>query len=384
VDVLERETELSLLERLLGMIEKSETSMAEAAYRNPVTDYTDPVQFEAEHRRLFRQTPLLVGLSCDLEAAGAYLTEDRAGVPILVVRGDDGRARAFANVCRHRGTKLLRDCGMTKKRISCPYHAWSYTREGALAHIPFEKGFEEVDRASHGLTQLPLAERHGLIWVVPEADTSLDLDAFLAGVGGDFADFNLSDYHHYETRILRQRMNWKLVVDTFLETYHLGALHRKTVYPILHGNVGAFDPFGPHLRNIYARRSLEELRDKPVEEWDLIEQTAMVYVLFPNTVFVMQGDHIETWRIFPDPEDLNTTEMAVSLYTPEPAESPSARRHWDRNMDLLIRTVVDEDFPVGEEIQRGFYSGAQEALVFGRNEPGLSHFHRQVKLAVGS
>ncbi len=97
----------------------------------------------------------------------------------------------------------------------------------------------------------------------------------------------------------------------------------------------------------------------------------------------MQGDHVETWRVFPDPDDVNTAEMAVSLYTPEPAETPSAKGHWDRNMDLLVRTVVEEDFPVGEEIQQGFYSGAQEAIVFGRNEPGLSHFHRQVKLTIG-
>ncbi len=379
---MKRKTELSLINQLLSMIENKETAMAADVYRNPVSDYTDRTQFDAEKALLFRNTPLVVGLSCELTDPGAYLTEDRAGVPILVVRGDDNKLRAFANVCRHRGTKLLRDCGFAKKLISCPYHAWAYSRQGTLEHVPFEQGFERSDRATHGLTELSLEERHGLIWVTPTAGTSVNFDQFLAGLDEDLSSFNLQNYHHYETRTLSQRMNWKLVVDTFLETYHLGALHRATVYPIIHGNVGTFDPFGSHLRNIYARRSMDQLREVPEESWDLIEQTAMIYVLFPNTVLVMQGDHIETWRIFPDYDDVNKTEMAVSLYTPELAKSESAKGHWDRNMDLLVKTVVEEDFPIGEEIQRGFYSGAQSEIIFGRNEPGLAHFHQRVKQVV--
>ena len=376
---MKRETELSLINQLLFMIENKETAMAADVYRNPVSDYTDQAQFDTERSRLFRYTPLVVGLSCEVIEPGAYLTEDRAGVPILVVRGDDNRLRAFVNVCRHRGTKLLRGCGSAKTLISCPYHAWAYSRQGALKHIPFEKGFEEIDRETRGLTELPLEERHGLIWVTPSADATVNFDQFLSGLDEDLSGFNLQNYHLYETRILRQKMNWKLVVDTFLETYHLGALHRDTVYPIIHGNVGTFDAFGSHLRNIYARRSMEKLRGTSEKGWDLIEQTAMIYVLFPNTILVMQGDHVETWRIFPDHDDVNINEISISLYTPELAETDSAKGHWDRNMELLIKTVAEEDFPIGEEIQRGFYSGAQNEIIFGRNEPGLAHFHSRVR-----
>ncbi|NNL85746.1 MAG: Rieske 2Fe-2S domain-containing protein [Myxococcales bacterium] len=371
------------LERLLDMIENRKTSMAESVYRNPVDDYTDPEQFEAEWKRLFRRLPLVVALSCELVEPGAYLTEDRVGLPALVIRGDDGKLRAFANVCRHRGTKLLRGCGVTKRRISCPYHAWSYTRDGALAHVPRDGAFSaDINLGELGLTPLPVVERHGLVWLVPSVGAACDVDAFLGSAAADLASFAIEGYHHYETRSLRQAMNWKLVVDTFLETYHLGSLHRTTVFPILHGDVGAFDPMGPHLRNVYARRGLENLRDRPRSEWDFIEQTAIVYVLFPNTVFVMQGDHIETWRVFPDPNDVNASEIVLSLYTPEPTKTESAKRHWDRNMDLLVRTVLEEDFPVGEEIQRGFYSGAQDHVVYGRNEPALAHFHAAVRQAL--
>jgi phenylpropionate dioxygenase-like ring-hydroxylating dioxygenase large terminal subunit len=196
------------------------------------------------------------------------------------------------------------------------------------------------------------------------------------------AAYELDAYHHYDTRVLRKKINWKIVVDTFLETYHLQFLHRKTVDPILYSNMTTFDPFGRNLRMIAARRTIGELRALPEAEWNLIPYTAIVYVLFPNTVFIMQGDHVETWHVFPDGDSADDSVMYISLYTPEKAESDSARRHWDRNMGLLLATVEDEDFPLSEGIQRGFYSGAQDAILFGRNEPSLQHFHKSVKAAL--
>ena len=90
-----------------------------------------------------------------------------------------------------------------------------------------------------------------------------------------------------------------------------------------------------------------------------------------------------TWRVFPANDSADEARMHVSLYTPEPTLTESARRHWDRNMDLLLDTVESEDFPIGEDIQRGFHSGAQEHITFGRNEPALGHYHGAIKAALG-
>jgi hypothetical protein len=101
-------------------------------------------------------------------------------------------------------------------------------------------------------------------------------------------------------------------------------------------------------------------------------------VIFPNTVLVMADDHLETWRIFPVDERPEESVMQVSLYTPEPATIKSERAEWDRRLALLLGTVDDEDFPVGEGIQRGFATGAQAHVTFGRHEPALTHFHRAI------
>ena len=93
-----------------------------------------------EQEVLFRQTPLLMGFASEWAEPGAYRTEDFAGVPVLVVRGSDGRLRAFLNVCRHRGAKVADGCG-TARLFSCPYHAWTYELSGNIRGIPDEAAF---------------------------------------------------------------------------------------------------------------------------------------------------------------------------------------------------------------------------------------------------
>jgi phenylpropionate dioxygenase-like ring-hydroxylating dioxygenase large terminal subunit len=368
--------------KLFAYLDTQTTAMADTVYRNEVSDYTCRKQFARERELFFRRGTLFVGLSCLLPQPGDYMTHDYAGMPILLVRQDDATLRGFLNVCRHRGARVAEGSGHGVKRFLCPYHAWAYAADGRLVARPDERSFAEIDRASCSLRELPVAEKYGMIWLSPTPGVSIDIDAMLAGAERDMAAYRLDTYHHYETRVLRQKINWKIVVDTFLETYHLRFLHQKTVDPILYSNMTTFDAFGRNLRMVAARRTIDKLRAMPESEWNLIPYTAIVYVLFPNTVFIVQGDHIETWHVFPDGDSTDHCVMYISLYTPEKAGTEKACRHWDKNMDLLLATVEKEDFPLSEGIQRGFYSGAQEAITFGRNEPSLQHFHKSVKAAL--
>jgi phenylpropionate dioxygenase-like ring-hydroxylating dioxygenase large terminal subunit len=366
--------------KLLDYLDTGTTAMAEGIYANPVTDYICAEQAAAERDRLFRRWPLNLGLSCRAPAPGDYFEEDWSGVPILVVRGRDKVLRAFMNVCRHRGARVALGCGKARNFV-CPYHAWTYDLDGALRGRPHDAAFAEAPAATHGLVPLPIEERHGMIWVGATRDTPIDLDRQLGGLNEEMAAYGLDRYHHYETRILRRDMNWKLVVDTFLELYHLSTLHPTTVGPILYTDRSCFDGFGHNLRLIGARKTIHQMKEQPEAEWDLVTHTAIVYVLFPNTVFIMQGDHVETWHVYPDlsaGDGVERAAMYVSLYTPEPAATDSARGHWERNFDLLMATVEQEDFPLGERVQRGFHAGAQPHITFGRNEPALQHFHKSI------
>jgi phenylpropionate dioxygenase-like ring-hydroxylating dioxygenase large terminal subunit len=378
---MNHDDQIAIGKALLRHLDEKTTAMAEEVYANGVADYTCPKQAAAEKELFFRNGPVIVGLSGLLPKPGDFMTHDHTGVPILLVRRQDGSLGAFLNVCRHRGARVAEGCG-NAKLFTCPYHAWSYDAEGKLRGRPDDRSFAGFERETIGLRPLPVVERYGMIFVASAPGATLDVDSLLGGVQQDFVGLRLETWHHYETRELTRKLNWKIVVDTFLETYHLQYLHTDTVSPILHSNTATFDAFGPSLRLVAARRTIDKLRTTPQDQWNLIPLVAAIYVLFPNTVFILQGDHVETWHVYPSGDGVNEATMRVSFYTPEPPATEKARQHWDRNFKLLMDTVELEDFPLAEGIQRGFHSPAQDAIHFGRNEPALQHFHKSVKRAL--
>ena len=374
---MQHTTQVALVRELLRHLDAGTTALAEGVMRNRVDVYTDPDRFAREWS-MIRRAPQFLGLSCRLPEPGSYATDDETGIPVLLVRGDDGRVRSFLNVCRHRGSRVVSGQGVGRRTFACPYHGWTYDCRGRLAGVPDRESFAGVDLRDRNLVELPALEYGGMLWSALEPCAALDPDRFLPGLAPELASYGFDRYLHYARRTLVRRMNWKMVIDTFLESYHFSVLHTGTVHPLFFPNTGLFEPFGPHLREVFPRRTIAELRDRPESDWDLVAHTAIIYVLFPSTVIVMQADHAEVWRIFPDPERLDTSVVRLDFYIPEPATTDSARDHWDRNLELVLRTVEEEDFPTGEGIQAGFRAGAQAEVVYGRNEPALQHWQRTV------
>lgn len=240
-------------------IDAGTTDLADTVGFNPAGAYACPQRLARESALLFRRYPLLMGLSNQILQPGDHFTDDLSGIPILMVRGKVGRARAFHSVCWHRGARVAEGCGRQDNFV-CPYHGWTYGLEGELRGTPDQRNFPGVDRAAYGLAPPPLAERHGLLWVRPSVGPQgLEIDAqgFLGELDAEFASFGLSAYQRYETRQIRRQMNWKLVIDTFLKSYHFSVLHRDSVATLFHPNLCLFKPFGPHLREALPRRSLE-------------------------------------------------------------------------------------------------------------------------------
>src|SRR6266705_676670 len=266
---MRREDQIVEARKLLAHLKDRTTALADGVYRNPVTDYTCPNQAARERELFFRSGPINIGLSALLPGAGDWMTHDYAVVPILLLRRADGSLGAFLNVCRHRGARVAEGCGADASSFSCPYHGWTYALDGSLVARPEESSFAAAERATHGLRALPVVEKHGMIWVGPTPDMPLDIDGLLDGVAKDLAAYRLDTYHHYETRVLRREMNWKLAVDTFCETYHLAYLHPDTVSPLFHTNRATFDGFGRNHRLMAARRTLDELRGQPEAAWNV-------------------------------------------------------------------------------------------------------------------
>src|SRR5262249_33257619 len=366
---MRRQDQMDLLKRLLHYVDTRTTAMAEAPWHNDVSVYTDPERLTRERQVLFRKYPIVMGFASEWSTPGSFRTDDYAGVPILMVRGRDGKLRAFLNVCRHRGAKVAQGCG-SARLFSCPYHAWTYDLAGQVMGIPDERCFPDVRGERSSLVALPLCEKHGLVWVISTADgsTDFDIDPWLGGLADELASFEFASWSSYDRRVIPEAMNWKILVDTFNEGYHIGFLHRDSLRDILHGNVTDFAAFGLNHRIAFPRRKLERLKNEPEDNWDLMWNTTLVYLLFPNTALLVQGDHVELARIFPCDDRTDRAVMDLGLYVPHAPSTEDERAHWDKNMALVLDVVTGEDFPAGRSIQIGLTSGAQTHTVYGRNE----------------
>jgi phenylpropionate dioxygenase-like ring-hydroxylating dioxygenase large terminal subunit len=384
---MNRVDQIALLKRLLHYLDTKTTHMADAPWSNSVTVYTDPAWAAREQQLLFRERPLLMGFSSEWATPGAFRTDDFAGVPILIARAPDGKLRAFVNVCRHRGAKVADGCGQARLFV-CPYHAWTYELTGKVRGIPDERSFPGVRDERPSLTPLPLCEKHGLVWVIPtpaaDGATDFDIDPWLGGLGRELASYNFASWSFFDKRLVPEQMNWKILVDTFHEGYHIGFLHRDSLREILHGNIGDFEAFGFNHRLVFPRKKLERLKSEPEENWDAVWNTSIVYALFPNTLLIVQGDHVELARIFPVDGRVDRAVMDLGLYVPKAPATDEERIHWDKNMQLVLDVVTGEDFPAGRTIQAGLSSGAQTHLIYGRNEPAMIHYHQSLQKALRS
>lgn len=382
---MHKDGQIALLKRLLHYVDTGTTAMAEAPWRVDVSHYTSTERLAREQDQLFRRHPMFMGFGSDWAKPGDYRTDDLAGVPILVVRGRDGVLRAFLNVCRHRGAKVVDGCG-SAKAFSCAYHAWSYDLAGQVTHIPDERSFPGIKAERPMLTPLPLCEKHGLVWVMPTpaADhaASFDVDPWLGGIGAELATYGFENWEGFGTQVNHEPMNWKILVDTFHEGYHIGFLHRKTLHNILYGNVTDFEAFGPNHRLSMPRQKLPRLKDQPEAEWDLAWNTTIIYLLFPSTIFSIQGDHVEWFRIFPAENRPDRAVMQTGLYIPKSRNTPEEKARWRKNLDLVLEVILTEDFPAGRTMQAGFASGAQTHTICGRNEPAMIHWHQALDRAV--
>ncbi|HEY4893183.1 MAG TPA: SRPBCC family protein [Reyranella sp.] len=377
--------QVAYLERMLHMVRTNTRDDGPGVSHASVEEYYDPARFKREVDLLFRHHPIVVAFSGQVRKPGDFVVHNDTGQPILVTRGTDGVLRAFLNVCRHRSASVeVKPCGSNKRAFVCPYHGWSYDLTGRLVGITDGAAFGDVDKSKHGLRRLKLAEKYGLIWVVPTAledgeEASLDIDPYLGALQVDLSGWDMQGWELHSSEPIRPRMNWKLVIDTFLELYHFRYLHPGTVYPLFLDNIATYERMDRHLRMAAAKRTLTELEGQPRETWRILDHAIVLYQLFPNTVLTYTQDHCGVFTSFPVSPEESVMQFSVLVSPEEKAKKPES--YWKANVDLFA-IALSEDFAIGESIQRNFPTGANKRQTFGKFEKALGWYHREVEAAV--
>jgi phenylpropionate dioxygenase-like ring-hydroxylating dioxygenase large terminal subunit len=209
------------------MTESSRAKPADGARSLPAAAYVSAEFFGAEMTHIHRRHWFFVGRSDEIGAAGDYRAFDTVAGPVVLVRDRIGELRAFANVCRHRGSLLLDGSG-NRRAIVCPYHGWGYRLDGSLAAAPEMDGTPCFRREENGLIPIRMEIWQGFVFLTLDAEAPPLLD-HLGNLPALFASHSPGEMVCTWRTELDAKCNWKLLVENAMEAYHTGYIHAQTV-----------------------------------------------------------------------------------------------------------------------------------------------------------
>jgi phenylpropionate dioxygenase-like ring-hydroxylating dioxygenase large terminal subunit len=345
--------------------------------------YFDPEFFEAEQKAFLRAAPQVVCHESEIAEPGEWRSLDYLGESVIVIRGDDGAVRAFANVCRHRGSRIVDGSGGCAKVLTCPYHAWSYARDGRLTGVPHRNEYPDLRTEELGLVPVALEQWHGFLFVTLEPGAA-SVAAMMAPYEDEIASYRLADLRAIGRVTLRRRaLNWKTIADNYSDGLHI---------PV--GHPGLTRLFGRGYR-IEAQSHVDKM------EGDLVEKASsnpserayqrllpsvdhlppthqrkwLYYKLFPNVAFDIYPDQVDFMQFLP----VSATETVIreiSYGIPDERREMKAARHLNWRIN---RRVNAEDTELITRVQLGMQSPAYKPGPLGTSEVCLRSFAQKLR-----
>jgi phenylpropionate dioxygenase-like ring-hydroxylating dioxygenase large terminal subunit len=364
----------SVAQRVLDHIANGTTDVGQEVWREPVANYRSQERLAAEIERILRRSPAPFCPSAALPEAGSYVAREAACTPIVAVRGSDGTVRAFRNACRHRGMQVASGAGCARALV-CRYHGWTYNLEGRLRHIPHEEGFPGFDKAAHPLVPVIASECLGLVFVTQDSP-ALDDDSL-----GGLARLIAPDQRLFATAEREFEVNWKILLEGFIEGYHIKSTHPESFLPYGFDNLNVIDLFGRHSRVTYPFQRIKKLAKVPAQERRVEGLLTYVYHLFPNVLITVLSRHTNV--VILEPLAIDRTRQITYTLTNGGGDDPEALAEARRDAEFVGTTGAAEDRAVVQAIQRGLGSGANEAFTFGKFESAIVHFHKTLTAALG-
>ncbi|UTY59506.1 aromatic ring-hydroxylating dioxygenase subunit alpha [Massilia sp. erpn] len=382
---MKHETQVQTLQTLLALREVGrDQAMLGKVIKLPVNIYTDPAILEQEMATVFRNYPMVAGHASHVRATGDYLLSDWDKRPFVVVRGKDGVLRAFLNTCRHRGARLVTGQEEQLKNFVCPFHGWVYGLDGTLRSMSRAHNFPGVDCNTMGLVELPVLEHGGLVWVHPTPGAKIDIAECLGPMAEDFECFKVDELVPYRKNKVLRKANWKMLIKTYLEGYHVPYLHKDTLVRSFKKGVIAHTEHGQHIRLSAARTNVLDALQADNKDWKILDYASVYYSLFPQAFFILHPDYVSINSFYPEAPDRTiwTHEM---LYRPEAFAGEEGQAALAKRFDYTNDAVFDaEDFAVAEDVQLGLLNGANEYHTLGLEEGLLAIFQQNVERAMAS
>ena len=321
--------------------------------------YTDPAVYSRECAAIFHASWQMLGPASAVEAPGAYVAAEIAGAKVFAIRGRDGTLRAFRNVCRHRGARLLEEGQGTCTRILCQYHNWVYDLDGTLMRAPWFGEDPDFDMADWPLTPISVETWRGLLFVA--IDPAQPLAAQLGDTVPELADEPIETFRQTATRRLVFDANWKTYTDNFVEGYHIPGIHPAFFRAI------DFEQF-----ETTAHDNLIRMTAPPRE--GLFYRGKWLW-MWPNWTLSLFEGGMNTSRINPLGPD--RTELIYNFYF---ADTSDAARPGQEDTIARNIAVIEEDFGICIETQKNYASGGYSpGPLSPRHEQGVAWFQNRLR-----
>ena len=346
------------------------------AWQLPPRAFTDEAVAAWELEHLFLGGWACAGHAGALDGRGAFLTRELGGESVLVVAGDDGAPRAFHNVCRHRGARLLDEPEGRVRRLQCPYHAWSYGFDGALRNAPGTDTIEGFEPSCFGLTPVRAEVLHGLVFVDLSGEAA-PLAEHVGALEERLAGHRLGTLRRAAAITYDVAANWKAIVQNYSECLHCPGVHpelnRLTHYlsGVDHEGPGAWCGGAMTLNEGVATMGRGG-------GWPAIagadERAVLYYALLPNALISLHPDYAMLHTLWP--RGAGRTEIGCEwFFEPETMalegfDPAGAVDFWD--------TVNRQDWRVCELAQKGVGSRGFSRGRYTVNEHTVHRFDRMV------
>jgi phenylpropionate dioxygenase-like ring-hydroxylating dioxygenase large terminal subunit len=358
--------------------------------RDPLDDmslpgwlYFDPEFFEAEKRAFLRAAPQVVCHESEIREPGEWRSLEYLGESVIVMRGDDGRVRALSNVCRHRGSRLVDGAGGCAKVLTCPYHAWSFGRDGRLVGVPHRNEYPGLEIDKLGLFPVALENWRGFLFVALETG-SPSVAEMMAPYEAEVAPYRFEELRVLGRVTVRPRqLNWKTLCDNYSDHLHIpvghpgltrlfGRNYRIDAQPHadrMQGDLIDKDSTNPSERAY--QRYLPKADHLPASH----QRKWLYYKLFPNIAFDIYPDQVDFMQFLP----VSSTETLLREITyalPDDRREMKAVRYLNWRIN---RRVNAEDTELVTRVQLGMQSSSYKAGPLGTSEVCLRSFAQKLR-----
>ena len=358
-------------------------TVAESELSLPGWVYRDPEFFAVEMDRVVRPSWQIVCHISDIASPGDWHRLDYLGESVVVVRGSDGEVRAFHNVCRHRGSRIVAGEAGCASRLTCPYHAWTYALDGRLIGIPHRKDYPGLDPSTLGLKPVELEIWRGFVFVRLESGGP-SVAEMIAPYDDEIAPYRFEQLEAIGRVTLRPRpVNWKNVADNYSDGLHIPVAHPGLTRLFGRGYEIGAEAHADRMSGDLIERESTALSERAYQrflpEADHLpashKRRWLYFKLWPNVAFDIYPDQVDFMQFLPvSPTETLIREIAYAL--PDGRREMKAARYLNWRIN---RRVNAEDTALIEGVQAGMASSAYEPGPLGTGEVCLRSFAAKLR-----